>query len=703
VDSYIEVIVSIGANGIIIYISSTKKALYKFSIKDIITIQGIRDVLLLRASIGEETQYLFLKSHNADEMLTLILSYSQIIIPAIKMREKIQKAGIIDPYESTLSEGLISVVIRSDIGDRFPVEVTIDHKLLRPQVFDYLSQVYSLPSTNDYMMFSIMNDGSVHHYEDDMTIGLFCSNSNNLYFMNPQKSVYVLSSFGFINRQLFDITMTIAELTTSLSKKLDLGFEDGFTLYSGEPKEYPQDIKYCLPFQTEHVYDLSLRRRFYVFTDHFLRDSVSISSLYFECKKSILKREIITNDDQAIELAAISIYCEVSSLTEFVNAANKCDLRSLLPSSIPISSIVNRKFRALCKSLAPMSGYVACLTYISKCSALKGYGCEYHEISFTVKSDISKKSNRNGIIVLSPFSISITKGEKVYINIPYNKIIKYNRENTDLVYIKYYNEVEWIHSIQISSTETQYIWSFISTMMYYMDVYGSFMSQNQFSTTINTIIKGQTHDEISTLQIDLIEDDQSNIDDINIDVSFKFDDNNQIDFTGVEDPLGFMKNCYDDYSLGNKDYGNNLPVFNLPTSNVINDEISKDMGWRLSDNGLILSRADRMLDSIYDDAFSISNGLSSENPESLCYTINLLNESLQYISAAIPEYMQKDFNDLNEQLSKLREVSQTVLNSDQNMNNYQATIKTQLNGFINSISPAKQAIQNSLNGLRIQY
>lgn len=177
------------------------------------------------------------------------------------------------------------------------------------EVIDYQKKIFFVDITQ-LQLFRFVDNGSVITIkEDEMIYNLGVFPECHMFFMPINVEVFIESSKIFISKHQIDITKSVQTLCYQICSALQLGSDDGYTLYTYENGSLmPRDLYIPLCYQTDWIYDMVLKRRFYIFNYNFADDA---------------NGSIKVTENQAIDLLVTSIYATISNITEFLAAAGR--------------------------------------------------------------------------------------------------------------------------------------------------------------------------------------------------------------------------------------------------------------------------------------------------------------------------------------------------------------------------------------------
>ena len=673
-----------------ISLMSGKRTIAKYSIRQLYRIQSIQNILNLHVpNDKEETIVLSLISEQAREISSILTTFKQYIIPEYKKREKLHETTILDPENDERTPSQLPFWIYTSLDVAKPVRAYLDPDSTLEVIKQRLARIFCISDASKYSLFTYTQDGqivSIRNNMEKLSQLRVCENCR-LYFMNPIKNLFIQRTDGFVTQIKLDITDTVSNLCSTVSSHLDMGFDDGFTFYSeAHGSLIPLNTVYSIPVQTSNIHDMYFKRRFYVFTDEFIADKASLSSLYCDCKEAILKSNIQATEQSALELAIFSIYAEIKNISDFHTRIKQADITSLLPSSLKLSNSTFKEFISLSRTISAIPRQQAINKYIATCCELKGFGIEPH---FGIYK-LAKQPSKPCIIAMSPYSIEIrTKDDTKSIEtVLYNRIMSSEYNEDRVWHIRFYNNHNQIVTLNLSSPDITLIDTYYQTINNYIDTYGEIMSIDEFVMKLLGI--EQKHgDNGGNDAYDNHYDDILAMSSASFNLDSTLETFNDINIKADYDLSNECQQQEQQQQQLEEDKDFDQLIFHIPADLEM---ASKNMGWRASIKGLMISRALRVIQSSEQRLQALLEWISTGDSETLIQNLSMITDDFGRLTLeeigdnTIPAITSiTAFNDVFE---KLKDFSRNI-SSTEELSLYSQQLTEYFGAVITAIGTAK--------------
>ncbi|KAH0797157.1 uncharacterized protein GO595_010015 [Histomonas meleagridis] len=541
-------------------------------------------------------------------------------------------------------------------------DLTIQHK-----------KAYILMVANQRKKFEKDND--YKFIESDQTLASVSPvNEAHLFVVEYTPVVQVITTIHRVAELELEIKVDIFTQCQRLANYFNLGSHLGYTLYEvlrGERR--PLDFKYNILLTTPNYVEVLLKRRFLLFSMNLLRNYQTLLNGYKDVKQMALSGIMTMTEEQAFELAILSLYAESSQQSEVSIQANKMtieELTQLLPKNITVHDDTLRRFKAEANLIVPMLPINSMIRYIILANNLTGYGSETYKCYYTDVINVDKKARKECLISLSPYSITIQNAnkQKQYSLIMWRKINSFNRHE-DTVEITYNDENGIYCHIEVESEEhSREIFSFINDLIELFNIEEFKDFPNFLDIQLDDINGG--FDEV----LDLLDRD-----------AFNLRDDDEID-SRVDDMLLRSGDLADD-DLYN--YGNG------------NDQDKDGLNWRLFGDGLQLQRVDNLLDGFLENLNILDGGLNDKDPNDLYRQLDFMYNQLKNLLDECDDETKQYFLPLLDSLNSLRKKVQEIALADMDITPYISEIKSQMDELKKKVNDAKAHITKKVNELKL--
>lgn len=723
---------AIGPKGI--SITQDNKHVQSFGYDPIVQFSNIKDRVIIRVANDEGIVYtITLISKNAAQIFKLIRQYKTVLIPLLKERHNIfnyeyDKIGQENPILSNLytpkliiksKTNKVNLYTSRQLDHPNPNKFSFNKDFNSKEVADLGLYYITYPNRNKYnentSNYTIIatNDRDnkdktnrnkpIHFQEKDVGYQWIqpahkleevtdIENNSSIFIVENDPLTQVITPNNFVFEKRYQINDIILDICKGFCIDLQLGIHFGYTLYEYlRGVERPLDFLYCIPDVSPNYVELILKRRFYLFSMDMLDDENTLNNGYDDVKAMVKSGKLALSLDNALVLAAYSLYAEAKSTQDVivkVNQMTESELPKYLPKTINSNTVSNllRKFKTATSSFPPLNPKAAKKKYIIFANSIPNYGAEFYDIRYVDKNDPnSSKKPRPARILLSPYQIIIRDNEKnkELNTIEWHFINNYIRTASDCSVEITYNDENGIYNhiqllplktdrsyIDSSSEHSREIFSYIN------DILDLFRKPEFFNFPC-------FEEKIDDNDIDVVAfaDDYYNFED-------NYDDLNEIEARGLDLDFDTYNHAGDDYD------GNEFRDSFL-------DEDGNDYMWRASDDGLMLKRAGDLLDNLLSDLEYIRGNLDNMDANDLLRYLNFMNDQLKRF-AELSDENRDLFLGLSKGLESLRELVQDIVQSNQDLRSFIPQIDLMIDKFIAQILPAKRIIEDRLSTFKLK-
>lgn len=664
---YSTVSFTISSDNITITNNLAKQVLGKFKINNIVKISRIQNILRITfQSDKSEFITIYITSDQAKEIASVLNNYKKYIIPQTKLRERVQREGIFEPDKIIPRPEEIPIFVYNSLSPDYPVLVFLDPSWTKPMLVKFLAKIFFIGDTTNYNIFTITSDGQIlmlDDYNPLIAIGVFPNCC--LYFMITNVQIFIQYSNDLITKQYIDISAPTTDICAGIVSSLNLGYVNGFALYSNSNgMEIPLSNYYCIPYQTTNIYDLHFRRRFYAFNEDFVKDSVSVHSLYLDCKEAVLSRNIQVAEVTAQELAILSIYADISSISDFQIISHSIPLETMLPSTIRVTPQIQKSFTALCNSMPRMTNLNAVIKYICTCCQLPGFGTEVHNGKY--RNPILLNSEFiDAKIIFSPYSFTVksAKEDKQLVVIYYNKIISSSFSEDNAWRVKFYNDLNRIATAELKSDEMLIMLSYYDTIMIYQET-DIILSIDEFIAKMlgedDSKAPQASHDEVDSFTSLEIFNDIATMEDHDLEDIKKLSFDAPTLLESVDS--GELSESMESQLNNVKD----LFAVSLPDVGSV-----EDYKWRSTSPGLMIYRSGVFMKNAENIFDLISKQVTNLQPQALKEYTNVILDSFSYIRLEeLGDNNDQFFQEFHVTYTKLSDVVRTITSSQSNTSFY---------------------------------
>jgi hypothetical protein len=242
---------------------------------------------------------------------------------------------------------------------------------------------------------------------------------------------------------------TIEELTICVFEYEKVTPTTGYTFFSLEDPKAPRplDTRYSIPEQCNCWQTLIFRRRFYVISGEVLEDPVTAHSALCDCRDLILAGTSRITEDQALNLALLSIY----ATTPAAIAHRKLNLAPHLPKNMKVTRSLEKKFKKLVKTTPPMEHFIAAKSYLGLVRKVDGFGEESFDVIYTdISFGVIPKPVRDVTLFVGPLMISFNSPTRPIKPIPYRLLMSFESLGQHLV-IKFLSDANKVATADLKS------------------------------------------------------------------------------------------------------------------------------------------------------------------------------------------------------------------------------------------------------------
>ena len=657
------------------------------SMKHVLNVQAIQDELYVRIESDEgESTVLQFHTPDACPIENKIIQLIKVVIPELKIRESIAKVSYYNTKEIPVEQGEIPLIFAGRFNERRPRVIRINPNRTAAQVCDVLQKHFFVKDLG-YKIGYFSADFSFRFLEDDVAVRNVITRPDIvLYYMKPQTESYIESAQNFITKHKIHVSDPINTICQTILSQLGLGVEDGYTLYT--PDFTPLDLQFSLPYQTDMIWDMYLRRRFYVFTHQFFENPLNITSLYEDCKLAIMSGAIPTSEDLAAYLGIYSVYAQIPNVSDFNPYLEKFGASSILPVQFQNSEVAQKKVDTISHSIVPVNNPDAQAKYIAEVCQLRGFGAEYHDIEFKN----AFKDWRPGVLALSPFAMTIESGGKVFDSIDYVKIIQYYPDEEGNMVIRYYNDNNFINFVMIRSPRVNQVFTYINTLSHFMNEYGHLLTIDEIRAIL---LKLQNNPGGGVENYGFTEDFKPSM--FNLDVT---DQGLNIDNLSIDDlNLNFLENNAD-YSTYNVDSNQPANVeFDLvdAPATIMNLYVDPSQFWIASPQGHSVSRSKKAIEAIEKNLKGLIDDFNKLTPTEFNARLNAIDDMLALINPDdLSEEFRNEYLKLKEAIKQLRDLGRMIEQSDQELYRYKDQIQDLINQALASMPTLKSQIDKKI-------
>lgn len=659
---------------------TTSRETISVSMKHVLNCQSIQDDLRIRIESDEgDSTVMKIRTQEAEQIEKKITQIIKCVVPDLKAREQVMKTCFYNTNNIPHEAGEVPIIFASRFNERRPRVIMINPNKTAAQAVELLQQHFFIKDPS-YRIGFFASDYSFGFLGDAMPLkNIYTRPDIVLYFMKPSTESYIESALNFITKHKIQIDDPINTICQTILGQLGMGVEDGYTLYT--PDFTPLDIALSLPYQTDMIWDLYLRRRFYVFTYQFFDKPENISSLYDDCKLAVTSGSIPTTEDLAAYLGIYSVYAQIASVSDFNAHLEKFGTASVLPIAFQNSENAIKKVDTISRSIVPISAPDAQAKYIAEVCQLRGFGAEYHDVEFKT----AFKDWRPGVLSLSPFFIQVETGGKIVDTIDYTKIIHYYPDETGCIILRYYNDNNFINFIQIRSPHTNQIFTYINTLAHFMNQYGHLLSIDEIRAILLKLKNnpngdlgyGQDYDpglfQFDNMDLTSFDTDNLKIEDINLDYLEKNRD-------------------YDDYTFGGNDVQVQFDLHDAPDA-VMAAYNDPSNWWKANQLGHSINKSKNAMENIERCLRQIMDDFNKMTPEQFNARLNAIDDMMALIN---PDDLGEDFKaeyaKLKELIKGLRDLGRMIEQSDQELYRYQGQIEDMIKDALGHCPNLKKLI-----------
>jgi len=643
-----------------------------------------RNLILFEiASEPGKTRAIRIKVDNSEiaaEVYSLIRQYKTFLTVQIQRRLGYQSVQN-DPSFKSISQktqyNSVSLYLTQKISENIKMaHYKFNTSFSAAEILKLCRYYLSLPLYSHVVLYRPKNEktlkyiGKVAHLKD------VSPEDNGILLVIPKKPVVQVRTVdGIIHELILSMSKSIIQQISTATKRFGFGNEIGYTFWEKNDQDLrPLDFVRSIPVETENYKEIVLKRRFYVFTNAMMHDPETVNQCYEDVNKYIMETQLVMEDDTVILLALLSIFAKNTSKEEAeteISSVDEDNLFFYIPRYVSASKKLVDLFQKISIQIPYRPIEVAKQHYIYIASTIKNFATETYHVTF--KNGYDNAAFQNGFVHLHLKTIEIyNSGNKhVIASIVINKIstIELVDSNTN-VQIEYQDSDGKYSKMELSSARyATYVYTWVNDIICYIQM-GVF--QDEFITEVADLQVGD--DDFDGVMQDIVFDENADL--------LHFDEIQDISAIQMNTSInGNVFSTFDPEIFGEKN-----PM-----------EVQDDsLDWRLSNNGLLLDRKYKIINSIEEDLKFTKLSLETLTLEEFHDNLSILQDSLNTLNDESNDFLINQYNDIEDCFNELFTVGAKCVTDNVDLSSIKDSVSNPLQKLSQYIKNLRQDYSNGI-------